>query len=120
MTTTCPFLGIKDDPHTSLAYTDPANYCQAVSPGEPVNLTHQARFCLSGRYTACPVNAAIAGEGREIRHLPRGIRGTAPSGSGMRLSRGWLLLLLVIALVPITFWLYSLYAPPTSSGARPW
>ncbi|MCK4898616.1 MAG: LysM peptidoglycan-binding domain-containing protein, partial [Anaerolineales bacterium] len=118
MKSNCPYLGIKDDPHTSLAYADPANYCQGVSPAEPVKLSHQGSVCLGGSFGSCPVNAGRTGYGPELRRLPPAIRGSGTSGATLRLPRGWLLLLLVIALVPLTFWLYSLRAPLSSSGAQ--
>jgi LysM repeat protein len=53
--TTCPFLGLKDDPETHLAFPSLRNCCRRVHPVEPVSLEHQSTHCLGMNYTHCPV-----------------------------------------------------------------
>lgn len=51
----CPFLGLKNDPRTSLAYATTANHCfHCQTPAIPT-LEHQDGFCLSKNYPECSV-----------------------------------------------------------------
>jgi len=51
----CPFLGLKSDPETALAYPTTANHCfHCKTPSIPI-LEHQAAYCLSQNYEECRV-----------------------------------------------------------------
>ena len=52
---TCPFLGLEDDPTTILYFPSAGNYCHLVDPIAPVNLSHQQSYCLSKAHVSCPV-----------------------------------------------------------------
>jgi hypothetical protein len=49
----CPFLGLKDDSDTALAYPSPANHCFRSNPPIAIKLDHQREFCLSGNHRLC-------------------------------------------------------------------
>lgn len=51
----CPFLGTETDPGTALAFPSDANHCFRTRLPVPVSLIHQETYCLSTRYTSCPV-----------------------------------------------------------------
>src|SRR5512133_527116 len=54
----CPFLGMPDDPETSLDFSSAGNHCYHARPVAPVNREHQAKFCLTGDHIHCPVYAS--------------------------------------------------------------
>lgn len=58
---TCPFLGLEDDPTTILYFPSSGNYCHLVNPIAPVNLIHQQSYCLSKEHVSCPVFASGRG-----------------------------------------------------------
>ena len=97
----CPHLGLLGDPDTILAYSDPANHCQAVSPPEPVNLTHQSTVCLTREFTSCPVYRGKTYSFPEHKNLPPEIRGPSHRREPVRLSLRLIFVVLVIALVPL-------------------
>lgn len=51
--TVCPYLGLKDDPETHLAFPSPRNCCQRAHPVESVSLQHQSMTCLCMNYLHC-------------------------------------------------------------------
>lgn len=51
----CPHLGTEVDPGTSLAFPSDANHCYRTRLPVPISAIHQENYCLSARYTACPV-----------------------------------------------------------------
>jgi len=61
---TCPYLGIKDDSETALAYPSQWNCC--FRGGSPVALEveHQRKYCLSTAYVGCPIYTETSKSGR--------------------------------------------------------
>ncbi len=51
----CPYVGLAEDPETSLAFPSELNCCHWADPIEPVNIDHQQMFCLSTRFSGCPM-----------------------------------------------------------------
>ena len=51
----CPFLGIINDPRSSVAYSSKKNICYRVKPIESPKLAHQSAYCLAQRYEHCKV-----------------------------------------------------------------
>lgn len=52
----CPYLGLQDDPQTSLFFPSTFNVCHHAKPLASPNLEYQRDFCLKGRqHTGCPV-----------------------------------------------------------------
>ncbi len=51
----CPYLGLIDDPDTCLAFPTERNACQRTVPAEPISLEHQSSYCLTYKYTECPI-----------------------------------------------------------------
>ena len=51
----CPFLGLKDDPDTSLSFPSLWNYCHRSKPIAVVRPEHQRNYCLADEYGNCPV-----------------------------------------------------------------
>lgn len=57
----CPYLGLIDDPETCLAFPTERNSCQRTIPVELISLEHQATYCLTYKYTECPIYMGEAG-----------------------------------------------------------
>jgi hypothetical protein len=53
--TICPFLGMLEDPSTSLAYPSEWNVCHHSKPAAVPNLEHQRTHCLAESHSLCPV-----------------------------------------------------------------
>jgi hypothetical protein len=51
----CPFLGLPEDPQTSLAYPSSWNVCHHARPPLSPNINFQQSFCFSENYITCPV-----------------------------------------------------------------
>jgi hypothetical protein len=96
----CPFLGMKNDPATFLAYPSKWNTCYRVEPVSTPVFSHQRDFCLQASHHDCPVFKAELGE-----RMPEAL--VLPvSGMAKRKKRiiavivgGVLILLLVIAII---------------------
>lgn len=50
----CPYIGLKNDLQTTLAYPSARNYCHLCRPAAVPDLAHQGEFCLASRYVECP------------------------------------------------------------------
>jgi hypothetical protein len=78
----CPYLGLKDDSDTALAYPSPANYCFRTTPVIAIKLDHQREFCLSGKQRLCalfqgepvPSRARVREVSRRSKRLRHWIR----------------------------------------------
>lgn len=53
----CPYLGLAQDPETSLSYMSSWNVCYHARPVASPNLDYQQSFCFSGQHSYCPVYA---------------------------------------------------------------
>ena len=53
-TIVCPFLAFEDDREFRASVPDHRHRCFADSPAAPRALAHQAAYCLTGSFTACP------------------------------------------------------------------
>ena len=60
----CPLLGLPDDPVTRFSFPSEAHRCRATDRPRPIELDHQATFCLSGNYPECAQYRAAAAPGR--------------------------------------------------------
>jgi hypothetical protein len=49
----CPYVGLKEDAATALAFPSLGNHCYHAKPVLPVKLEAQRIFCLSANYTIC-------------------------------------------------------------------
>jgi hypothetical protein len=67
--TICPFLGLREDASSSLAFPSDSNYCHRCQPKAAVIHSHQEEFCLNGKYHECPVFSR-----EEIAPLPHDLR----------------------------------------------
>ncbi len=50
----CPWFGLADDPGSRFAFVAAEHRCYAGSRARPVDLGHQAGFCLGEAYPTCP------------------------------------------------------------------
>jgi len=50
----CPFLGLIEDPYTSLLYVHESHLCYADGTAQEVDLEHQERYCVGGPFETCP------------------------------------------------------------------
>lgn len=53
--TVCPFLGLIDDPETTISYPSISNFCHHSKPAGIVVFDHQQQYCLNEGYSSCPV-----------------------------------------------------------------
>jgi LysM repeat protein len=77
----CPFLAFDDDRDHRADYSDSRHRCYATAEPEPLDTSHQERYCLSVAFAACPVFLEWA------RAEAAGVAGgaaPAPSGKGSR------------------------------------
>ena len=111
----CPFIGLRNDPGTSLAYAAPANFCfHCHTPAVP-SLERQAKYCLSENYPECSVYKQP-----ETAAFPKHLRYAGPGASGSDMLRkvAWLALGLILA--GIVLWLgYQLFLTRKVSAAQP-
>jgi len=63
----CPHLGVEDDRETALSFPSEHNCCFHVKPPARVNLVQQREYCLSIKYTSCPIYS-----GESAQKLPEG------------------------------------------------
>jgi LysM domain len=56
----CPLLGLPDDPSTRFSYPSVAHRCRSTDRPRPIDLGHQAAFCLAAAYPDCPRYQAAA------------------------------------------------------------
>ena len=89
----CPYLGIRNDATTSLAYPSAYNYCHRTRPIEPANIEHQQSFCLAAAHSQCPVFKSEEGDSP----MPEEIRGHGiqPRTKKRKFGMGILIILLV-------------------------
>ena len=79
----CPYLGLHDDPRTSLAYPSVWNYCYRADPPASVIPSHQVTTCINREYVNCPVYLAEAGKA-----LPSGLHGRLKVPAQLRSREG--------------------------------
>lgn len=65
----CPFLGLAEDPQTSMSFPSPGNFCHRTRPYGTPNLDFQRSFCFSENHSNCSI---FTRSGRAA--LPAGIR----------------------------------------------
>ena len=65
----CPYLGLMDDADTSSGFPSNWNYCYRSKPIAPPRFKHQEKFCLSEKYSQCPVFLS-----RQVAPLPDDLR----------------------------------------------
>ena len=51
----CPFLAFEDDRDHRADFADSRHRCFAAAEPEPLDASHQERFCLSVAFAACPI-----------------------------------------------------------------
>lgn len=98
----CPHIGRSDDPESFFAFPAPANRCYRVDKPEGIAGSHQARFCLTARFSECPVNSPVF-----TGPLPVEIRSSLRRGRWHRLGRGTRLGLLLVSVTIVavsTLW----------------
>lgn len=101
----CPYLGLHDDPGTSLAYPSAWNYCYRARPPVSVSIPHQMEACLKREHVDCPVYLA-----EQEGALPSSLRGssTVPAKRHRKTRKSgsvvWIIILLVATLAGILLW----------------
>ena len=94
----CPFLGLHDDPATTLSYPSSHNHCFHARPALPVKLEFQRTYCLTVSHTSCEEYNL-----KQDSPLPPALR--FKSGTGLRdlfgKARVWLLFFVFIIVVLI-------------------
>lgn len=67
---TCPYVGLRDDPSTSLSFPSEGNSCHHVQPVSSIIASHQENFCLSENHVACPVYRAMQAQPMPAELVP--------------------------------------------------
>lgn len=92
----CPYLGLTEDPQTSLGFPSEWNYCQHARPTGPVRLEYQGVFCMTANHVFCSAFKA-----NKLTKLPPEIRLRRSS----RAQYGWLIgLVLGIGVLVALLW----------------
>jgi len=55
LTPQCPYVGLVDDPTTSLGYPSVWNYCHRAKPLAVAHADQQRVYCLTTKHTECPL-----------------------------------------------------------------
>ncbi len=92
----CPYLGLRDDPHTAIAFPSRENHCHKTRPVSFISKDHQRQFCLSERCVECPVYAV-----KNAKTLPRGLK-PVPGYGLRRFQLALLMVLLALLIVSIS------------------
>ncbi len=88
----CPYLGMKNDANSHMAFPTPLNYCGRCAPAARVNLVHQEAFCLGPQdYLQCEVYT----NGADLP-LPKPLQYTDSSRRASRKRRSPYLLVWII------------------------
>lgn len=95
----CPYLGMKNDPTSHMAFPAAFNYCHFCDPSAAVNLKHQGEYCLDQNYTNCEVY--ISGEGQR---LPKSIRMKSASRAGAKQAPLLWIIIIGVILAGAIFW----------------
>jgi LysM repeat protein len=66
----CPLLGLPDDRVTRFSYPSVAHRCHAASKPRPIDLGHQAAFCLVATFPECARYRAAVAPGRQVVATP--------------------------------------------------
>jgi len=110
----CPYLGLKNDPSTSLSYTSILNYCNRAKPPYPPRLDYQEAYCLGNAHETCPVFFR-----RQLRPLPPEIR--LPRSRPVWGANQWkmvLAVLLILVLAVIAWQVFARGLISTSSAGH--
>jgi cell division septation protein DedD len=75
----CPLLGLPDDQLSRFSYPSVGHRCRADDRPRPIDLGHQAAFCLTAMYPECPRYRAAA--------VSRRPGAATPAASGVALER---------------------------------
>ena len=92
----CPFLGMRHDSQTKTSFPSTLNCCHHAKPVAVVELSHQQVFCLTGKYTICPVFLQD-----KKGALPRELRGSYGGVSKPKKVRWPIALGVVIAILAL-------------------
>ncbi|MDO8754049.1 MAG: LysM domain-containing protein, partial [Anaerolineales bacterium] len=91
----CPYLGMKNDANSHMAFPTPLNYCGRCAPAARINLIHQEAFCLGPQdYLQCEVYTDGADQ-----PLPKPLQYTDSSRRASRKRRSPYLLVWMIGFV---------------------
>jgi len=58
----CPYIGMINDPQTHVGVPDTRNCCHLVNPPADITFTHQQGFCLGQKFPECPVYQSSGSE----------------------------------------------------------
>jgi len=97
---TCPHLGLKDDPASFLAYPSTGNFCfHGKAPAVPL-LEHQGNYCLCPEHLNCPVFIKAKGT-----YFPKELRITERvSESKVNDNRKYFIAVILVLLLASIIW----------------
>jgi LysM repeat protein len=78
----CPLLGLPDDQLSRFSYPSVGHRCRADDRPRPIDLGHQAAFCLTAMYPECPRYRAAA-----VSRGPGDATPATAEGSGVAMER---------------------------------
>jgi len=78
----CPLLGLPDDQLSRFSYPSVGHRCRADDSPRPIDLGHQAAFCLTAMYPECPRYRAAA-----VSRRPGAATPATAEASGVALER---------------------------------
>jgi hypothetical protein len=94
--TSCSFLGLKEDPDSSLSFPSTGNFCYHCKPIAVPQFQQQENFCLSLSYTNCPVYKQAADQ-----PLPADLAAEIKKSPGLTLNPKIILMLIIGAVLSV-------------------
>ena len=88
----CPYLKWRNDETIRYGFSHVSNFCHKPKKAQPIRLSYQKPFCLTEKYTECPVF-----QQESVKQLPPDIRGKNIFKKGV--LRNILLLMIIVFLV---------------------
>ncbi len=95
----CPYLNLRDDPQTSLAFPSIWNYCYRAVPPASVRIEHQIQVCQTARFSECVVY-----QRKESRALPAELQSIHVRQASSSKRKLRLILLGLLALAILSLW----------------
>ena len=93
----CPYLKWRNDETIRYGFSHVSNFCHKPKKAQPIRLSYQKLFCLTEKYTDCPVF-----QQEKIKRLPQDIRGKNIFKRGILRNVPLLMIVLFLVLGIIT------------------
>jgi LysM repeat protein len=107
----CPFLGLKGDSGTALAFPSYQNCCYHAKPVDVVSIEHQRKHCLSKQFVECPVY-----QKEENGRLPKDLRSRHPDEQKIKTWIPIMALIVVVVVGLVAYIVFGFFKIPGMQG----